>query len=255
MSIAHVEDSAEPPLRVVIVDDEPLARRAVRRLLAEWGAVEIAAECEDGKGAVAAIAELEPDVVILDICMPELDGFEVLERAARRRPAIIFVSAFSEHAVRAFSVRAVDYLLKPLDENRFFEAMDRARESCRTRLVPAPPAAFLTHLRSRQGAGIRIIPCADLEWIEAADYYARVHTNCGRKFLVRDTLNYLSTHLHPQQFVRVHRSAIVNVDAVCELFPSMSEITLRSGAHVVLSRTGRNRLVQALHARRALAGR
>lgn len=234
-------------LRVVVADDEPLSREAVRLHLDRWGGAEVVAECEDGAETVAAIRELAPDVVILDVQMPELDGFDVLEQVPRP-PAIIFLTAYSEHAVRAFAVRAVDYLLKPIDENRFDEAMERARD-VRRHTPPPAPARHLTHLRSRQGSRVQVIATGDIEWIEAADYYARVHTRDGRSCLVRDSLSYLSLHLDPAKFVRVHRSAIVAVDAVRQVHMAEGEVLLRNGRSIATSRSGRKLLQRVLRGR------
>ena len=244
MTIPRQErDESDATLRVVVADDEPLSRRAVRFFLERMGGAMVVAECETGVEALAAIREHEPDLAVLDVQMPEMDGFEVVEQLDDP-PAIIFLTAFDQYAVRAFSVRAVDYVLKPLDEHRFLEAVDRAREWTVYRANVQKPSPYLTHLRSRQGRRVNVISVAEIEWVEAADYYARVHTHAGRTFLVRMSLSNLALRLDPAEFVRVHRSAIVSVDAVRETRAGDAEISLRSGARIATSRDGRNRLQQ-----------
>lgn len=244
------------PLRAMIVDDEPLARERIRTLLAEHGEWAVAAECGDGLDAVAAIERDRPDLVFLDIQMPELDGFEVLDALGSAAPAIIFVTAFDEFALRAFEVSAVDYLLKPIDPGRFEQALGRAR----SRLgATAPDSSLqleqLMHLwRARQhlatrfvvrdGGTISFVRVQDVDWIDAAGNYVRLHA-AGREHLVRDTMKAVEARLDPATFVRVHRSAIVNIDRVSALEPYFHGeyvVIMRDGARLTSSRSHSERL-------------
>ena len=232
-----------PPIRVVAVDDEPLALAGLRGLLARDPDVNVVALCDNGEEAIDVIRAMTPDLVLLDIQMPELDGFDVVRAVgADRMPPVIFVTAFDRFAVRAFDVSAVDYLLKPFDDERFALALERAKRAVRhpgqsdvaaqlaglLRLVqpqrPAePPAApgsvdrgETRRLVIRLPGRTLFVPYRDIAWIEGADYYARVHV--GRKaHLLRESLRSLADRLDPNQFVRIHRSAIVNVARVREL--------------------------------------
>jgi two-component system, LytTR family, response regulator len=239
------------PLRVLIVDDEPLARRRLREMMAEDPDVEVLAECGNGKDAVAAIHREEPDVVLLDIQMPELDGFGVVRTVGPdRMPAVIFVTASDAHAVRAFDVHAVDYVLKPVDQDRLFEAIRVAKErvasarsgesesgaeqDIRARLaalvaeVSAAVASGRGTSPSAQPAAGRIavkgdgrvifIRIADVDWVEAMDNYVRLHV--GREVhVMRETMSHLEERLPPPAFLRVHRSTIVNVERIREIQP------------------------------------
>jgi two-component system LytT family response regulator len=196
---------------VVIVDDEPLARRGIRQLLAAHADVEIAGEARNGRDAVRILKTLRPDVVFLDIQMPEFDGFTVLrELEPGHVPLIIFVTAFDTFAVRAFDSHAVDYLVKPVREARFVDALERVRERLRSRQIEVrtprsePPRRLVI---GTSGADL-VVDLAEIEWIEADDYYAAVHAR-GRRHLVRESLVSLEGRLDSSRFVRVHRSAIV----------------------------------------------
>ena len=208
-------------LRVMIVDDEPLARAGLRQLLAELPGVEVAGECGGGAEAVTAIERERPDVVLLDIAMPEVDGFDVLEALdPADRPAVVFVTAYAEHAVRAFEVNAVDYVLKPADPERLRAALGRARE----RLAPdgggrealaARIDELVATLRSREGYASRLLvrhqdrlvplPVEAIDWSEAADNYVRLHAG-GQRHLLRETMKHLEQRLDPARFARIHRS-------------------------------------------------
>ena len=232
-----------PPIRVVAVDDEPLALAGLRGLLARDPDVNVVALCDNGEEAIDVIRAMTPDLVLLDIQMPELDGFDVVRAVgADRMPPVIFVTAFDRFAVRAFDVSAVDYLLKPFDDERFALALERAKRAVRhpgQSDVAAQLAGLLRMVQAQRPAEqsaapgsvdrgetrrlvIRLpgrtlfVPYRDIAWIEGADYYARVHV--GRKaHLLRESLRSLADRLDPQQFVRIHRSAIVNVARVREL--------------------------------------
>lgn len=245
------------PIRVVIVDDEPLARRGIRQLLAAHADVEIAGEAGNGREAVRMLKMLQPDVVFLDIQMPELDGFAVLrELDPGQVPLIIFVTAFDTFALRAFDSQAVDYLVKPVPEARFLDALHRVRERLQSRWSdgraprPAPPRRLVI---GTSGADL-VVDLSEIEWIEADDYYAAVHAR-GRRHLVRESLASLEGRLDRARFVRVHRSAIVNLSHIREVRTPADRdaaIVLRSGAEVPLSRRRREQVAEAI--RRFAAG-
>ncbi|HEX4496921.1 MAG TPA: LytTR family DNA-binding domain-containing protein [Thermoanaerobaculia bacterium] len=238
-------------LRALLVDDEPRAREAVRLLLAADPEIEVCGECS-GVDAAALIARTAPDLLFLDVQMPEVDGFDVLETAgAGAVPAVVFVTAYDEYAVRAFEVHAVDYLLKPFDDARFARALARAKEQLAARRGrPDPRLAALVHERSpyarrflvRQREKLLVVNADDVDWIEAADYYASLHVG-ARTHLLRETLTHLEQRLDPERFFRVHRSAIVNVDRVREMHPLFRgdcALVLGDGTQVRLSRTRRH---------------
>jgi two-component system LytT family response regulator len=248
---------ANERIRVVIADDEPIARRGIRQLLAAHGDVEIVGEARNGKEAVRLLDALAPDLVFLDIQMPEIDGFDVVRRAADRRLQVIFVTAYDSFAVAAFDANAVDYLVKPVGERRFDEALARARERLRARAVPDPSRA-VSELPSRDGAVRRmvlgtpgsdvIVEVRDITCIAAADYYAVVHF-AGRRSLVRESLESIEKRLDPARFVRTHRGFIVNLEHVAELratHPGDSAVVLRDGMRVPLSRRRRQRVEAAI---------
>jgi len=243
------------PLRVLLVDDEPPARRKLRRFLEGARDIEVVSEAGDGPAAIAAIRELRPDLVFLDIQMPGADGFEVIEALDDARPQIIFVTAYHEHAVRAFEVEALDYLLKPFDEPRFRAALERARTRIGEREPGLPEAALRRLLEAaRGGQSQRILVKKDdhsffvrqdeIDWIEAAGNYVKLHTARG-DHLVRGTLAGLEERLDPSRFVRISRGAIVNLDRVAELRPwSHGDriVVLKDGSELTLSRRYRKRL-------------
>ncbi len=240
------------PLRALIVDDEDLARQRIRHLLQKESDVEIVGECAHGVEAVRAIEALAPDLVFLDIQMPELDGFGVVEAVgADRMPATLFVTAFDQHALRAFEVHALDYLLKPFDPERFRAALDRARRWCATGGRP-DLAGLLEGLRKerpwldrvlvRQGDRHVLLRCGAIQWIEAEDNYVRLHVE-GTSFLLRQTMAGILQRLDPAQFRRIHRSAIVNLDFIRELQPWTSGdhlVLMKDGTKLTLSRTYRD---------------
>jgi two-component system, LytTR family, response regulator len=249
-------------LRVLIVDDEPVARRRLRRLLRDVPGVEVAGESGDGRSAVTDVRALAPDVVLLDVQMPEMDGFEVLGAlAGESLPAVIFVTAHDRYALRAFEVHALDYLLKPVTGERLAGAIGRAR----TRLAERRGAAldprvlallndlasgrrFLTRLPVKSGGKVIVLALADVDWIQAADNYVTLHAGAER-FVARETIGRLERELDPARFVRIHRSAIVQVDRIKELLPDFHgdfTVVLRSGARVTLSRTYRAKVEQVL---------
>ncbi len=248
--------SAPAGLRAVIVDDEELARQLLREYLWEAGGVEVVAECGDGFDAVKAIGELKPDLVFLDVQMPKLDGFEVLElidpSSLRAPPAVIFVTAYDQYAMRAFEANAVDYLLKPFRLDRFKKSLDRARiligaPKPMAGLTPAdlaaaarPPGHAIERIVVRDGAKVHIIPIAKLDYVEAQDDYAALHSE-QKSYLKQQTIASLETQLDPQRFVRIHRSYIVNLERIARIEPYAKDsrvAVLRDGTQLPVSRAG-----------------
>lgn len=252
-------------ITVIVVDDENIARRRLARLLEETGEATIVAECAGGRDAVARISELEPQMVFLDVQMPDLDGFGVLqELEGVHLPAIVFVTAFDQYAVRAFDVHAVDYLLKPYDTARFREAFARAKERIESRarsdedgrlrallrdyLSDSARAAgggeFLDRVAVKIDGVLRIIRTGDIDWWETDGNYVRLHVGVTNH-LIRATATSIESRLDPKQFLRIHRRYIVNLDRVVEVQPWFggdSIVLLKGGAKLRLSRTYRERL-------------
>jgi len=222
-------------LRVCIVDDEPPARRALEWLLSRHADVTVVGSCGDGQTAVTLMEDSRPDVVFLDVQMPGGDGFDVLGALGPAPPAVVFVTAFDNYAVRAFDVRAVDYLVKPFSDERFDLVLSRVREVVAQRSPPVP-------LVVRDGHRTFILPAAEIEWIESEDYYVRIHAG-ERRPLVRRTLQSLLEQLEPLGITRVHRSAAVNLAKVRQVRPlptGDAELVLASGQIVRLSRSHRS---------------
>jgi len=250
------------PLSVLVVDDEPLARERLRALLDQEADVRILGECASGRTAVKAIQEKRPDLVFLDVQMPGLDGFGVVEQiGAERMPAIVFVTAFDQYALKAFEVHALDYLLKPFDRERFQATLARARDSLRVRDGAADlgVAALLEALTARKkwverllvksGGKERLVAVDTVDWFEAAGNYVRVHT-AGERLLLRETMANLEARLDPDQFARIHRSTIVNLRRVKELEPWFHGdymVRLVDGQKLTLSRSHRGRLLALLN--------
>lgn len=249
-------------IRAIIADDEPLARRGVRQLLASHHDIAVIAETRNGRETVRALRELKPDLVFLDVQMPILDGFDVVEEIGpKSMPLLIFVTAYDEFALRAFEAHALDYLVKPLEEARFTEALDRVREQLRlmksvslSRKLAALLAAREVE-RSREkivvitSGGKLILNADEVDWIEADDYYAAIHARNGRH-LVRESLASLEQRLNRKRFLRVHRSAIVNVDRICEVRKEKGEtvLILKDGIWVPVSRRRRAQVAKLLRA-------
>jgi two-component system LytT family response regulator len=201
-------------IRTLIVDDEPPARRRLRSFLAERSDVEVVGECGTVRAAVVAIEETRPDLVFLDVQMPEGDGFGVVDAlGGEGAPAIVFVTAFSEHAVRAFDVRAVDYLLKPFARDRLWEALDRVRDHLAGSKVETVP---LRRLPVDMGRRIRLVDTDEIDYLRAEGNYVRVYAG-AQSYLIRETLTGLAGRLDPDQFLRVHRSLVVRLDRVREI--------------------------------------
>lgn len=246
-------------IRVVIVDDEPPALAKMRRLLKSDAGVEVVAEAASGPEAVERIAALQPDLVFLDVQMPGMDGFAVIDAlAGETLPHIVFATAFDEYAVRAFGVHAVDYLLKPFDAARLREALERARQRIAGAAGTADDERFRRVARDARPAGrplsrllvrtsggtARLLPLHEVDWIEAEENYVRLHSGAD-SFLVRGTLTALEERLDPERFVRAHRSHIVNLEAIRELHPWSHgdwKIVLHTGRELMLSRRFRDRL-------------
>ncbi len=247
-------------LRVLVVDDEAPARSLIREYLAAEPGVEIAGEAGDGFAAVKAVAELDPDLLLLDVQMPRLDGFEVLELIGPRpdgRPAVVFTTAYEEHALRAFEVAAVDYLLKPFPPERLSEALGRARERL-ARGEPGPEAGLdpaarrprpLDRILVRDGARVHVVAAADLDYAEArGDAVRLVAAGPGptrRDLTKQQTLTELAAALDPDRFARIHRSFLLNLDRLArvELYAKDSRVAiLRDGSRLPVSRAGWARL-------------
>jgi two-component system, LytTR family, response regulator len=244
-------------IRTIIVEDEPLARDRLRTLLEDEPDIEIVAECADGATAVVTIRDEEPDLVFLDVNMPELDGFGVLEQlGADAVPAVVFVTAYDHFAVQAFDAHALDYILKPFDEDRFRTALDRARTALRVRAsqdIDTRLAALLGDLRRprhlerlaiKSGGKIVFIRTDEIDWIGAEGNYARLHTGT-RSHLLRETMSMLESKLDPDRFLRIHRSTIVNTESIAELEPLFQGdyvVILRDGTRLTSSRGYRSNL-------------
>jgi two-component system LytT family response regulator len=245
------------PIRVLIVDDEPLVRRGIAVLLAEEPGIEVVGEARNGTEALTLIRETTPDLAFLDVQMPELDGLGVLAALEpEERPAVVFVTAFDRYAVRAFDLHAVDYLLKPFDDERFRTALARVRGRLQSGSAAAERAAvsaLLAELRGstngpdrlavREQGHIVLVPVYEIDWIEAADNYVRLHR--GRQYhLLRESLSRLEETLDRRRFARIHRSAMVNLARVKALEPVPGgeyDVILTDGRRLTLSRGYRDR--------------
>ncbi len=241
-------------IRAIIVDDEPLARKIVREYLQYYSDVTVLAECANAREAFQAISSQHPDVVFLDIQMPEINGFELLDMLDEV-PHIIFSTAYDQYAIRAFEINAIDYLLKPYEEVRFRKAVERVRSLIHAQSAPDPQIqnllkgilqqeSCLTRLLIKDTGQIVILPCHEICWIEALDDYVRIHTQ-DRTYLISQTLTYLETRLDPSRFIRVHRTYIVNLDAVNAIVPTSSrqhEVVLKDKTRLPVSRSGMARL-------------
>jgi two-component system LytT family response regulator len=237
-------------IRTLIVDDEPLARTAIRNMLRRHEGVEIVRECDGGAEAIAAIEELSPDIVFLDVQMPEVDGFMVLQALPQQNiPRIVFVTAYDQYAVRAFEVHALDYLLKPFDCERFDAALEHAMKHVaqghEERIWNERLGAFLRLSRDkflervivRSQGRVLLLPVKEVDWIEAEGNYVNLHGR-GRTYLFREAIGSLEVSLDPRKFRRIHRSSIVNMDSVRELRPRFHgnyDVILVDGTELKLS--------------------
>jgi two-component system LytT family response regulator len=247
-----------PNVRTLIVDDEPLARERLRTLLADEPGVEVVGECGDGCQAVVAIEELKPDLVFLDVQVPNLDGFRILESvSADRIPAIVFVTAYDHYALRAFDVRAVDYILKPFGRERHQKALEHARAQITRgkstdisgQLVALleeirPQKNYLKRIMIKSGGRLYFLRTAEVDWVEAAGNYVRLHVG-AESHLLRETMNGLETKLDPERFIRIHRSTMVNIERIKELQPWFHGdyvVILRDDRQLTMSATYREKL-------------
>lgn len=263
-----------PPARVLIADDEPLARATIRLLLEDDPRVTVVGECEDGAAAVSALCGQAPDLVFLDVQMPEMSGFDVVEAVGpEQMPIVVFVTASDRHALSAFNAHALDYLVKPFDADRFSQALERALRLIRQREVaetsrrlvalmqdparesspvsPVDSNEAVDRLVVRSSQALYVVPVGDVDWIEAAGDYVVLHAG-GKKHLVRDTMQALEAKLDGRRFVRIHRSTIVNLARVRELRPHQHgdyDVVLTTGQTVRLSRRYREHVEQALAGR------
>jgi two-component system, LytTR family, response regulator len=269
LTLASPKPQPQPPmtrklrtLKTLIVDDEPLARERVATLLQNEEAIEILGECRDGLEASAAIQQLHPDLVFLDVQMPGADGFQVIQAiGAEKMPMVIFVTAYDQHALKAFEVRALDYLLKPFDRDRFREALGRARHhvdqqetgDLGRRLLALvkdlrPAAPKTDRLVVKAGGRLFFLRTDEIDWIEAAGNYARLHVG-GEAHLIRETMQSLESRLDAERFFRIHRSRIVNMERIQELQPWFNGeyvVILRNGTRLTLSRGYREKLQERL---------
>jgi two-component system, LytTR family, response regulator len=249
-------------LRALIADDEPLARMGIRTLLAEDPSIEVVGEARSGTEAIDAFQALRPDVLFLDIQMPGGTGFEVLEALGPIEPAlVVFVTAFDEYAVHAFEAQALDYLLKPIDPERFRRTMERVHARSRERGAGgidgdlrrlladvARRGGYPERIAVKVGSRTRFLHVAEIDWMEAEGNYIRLHVG-GRSHLLRETMGSMEERLDPERFVRIHRSTFVNVDRVREMETvsrSESVVILRDGTKLTASRGYRERLRAAL---------
>lgn len=255
-------------MKVLIVDDEPLAREKIRNLLKKKSEFEVVGECGNGKEAVRSIRKQQPDLVFLDVQMPEMDGFGVLEAlGADTIPMVVFVTAYDRYALQAFEVYALDYLLKPFDRERFEKALQRAQQSfdqgknedlktgilslldelSKTRKAdPAP--RFLERLAIKSNGRIFFLKTPEIDWIESEGNYVRIHAG-KESFLMREALSVLEKQLDPKHFLRIHRCSIVNLDRIQELQPWFHgeyRVILRNSVQLTLSRSYREKLREFL---------
>lgn len=218
-------------ISTVVVDDEELARKRVIHLLKKDKEIQVVASCENGEEAVKIIREKRPDLIFLDIQMPEVGGFDVLNKVALEgySPTVVFITAHDQYALRAFEVRAADYLLKPFDEQRFFKALQRSKRELRKNQVEmlrekmnelinelGPSPEYLSRIMVKTSDRVRFLKVEEIDWIEASGNYVCIYSD-GKKYLIRETMNNMEAKLNPDHFFRVHRSTIINLNKVKEL--------------------------------------
>ncbi len=249
-------------IRCLVVDDEPLGRERIVSLLHALPDAQVVGESDTGSAAIAAISELSPDLLFLDVQMPEVDGFGVLASLPKEKvPAVIFVTAYDEYALKAFEVHAQDYLLKPFDPDRFYSAFARVAERIKSNRASGTNPRLLallddierdrprrSRIAIRSGGSVFFLPVEEIDWLEAADNYVRIHAR-GETHVVRQTLQRLEDTLAPTTFVRIHRSSIVNVGRIKEIQPWFGGeyvVLMRDGAKLHTSRRYRARLEQLM---------
>jgi two-component system, LytTR family, response regulator len=249
-------------LTTLIVDDEPLARERLLGLLSNESDIEVLGQCRDGEEAVSAIHERHPDLVLLDVEMPRMDGFEVIDTIGpERMPMVIFVTAYDQHAIKAFQVRALDYLLKPFDRDRFSDALQRARTQIESQTNGDLGKRLLALMKDmkrdapktdrlvvKSGGRLFFLRADEIDWIEAAGNYVRLHVG-NQSHLLRETMNAIEARLDPERFFRIHRCRIVNVERIQEMQPWLNgeySVVLRTGVRLTLSRGYREKLQDKL---------
>ena len=251
------------PIRALIVDDEPLARKRIFDLLRDNTEIRVVGECGSGSAALELLEREKPDLMFLDVQMPEVDGFELLEAAEASVPAVIFVTAYDKYALRAFDAQAVDYLLKPFNEARFQQALQRAKEKIGKATSGPMNAELLSLLKDVQagrkpaerlviksGGRVLFLKAAEIDYVEAAGNYLNLFVG-KETHLIRETMQSLESRLDPERFLRIHRSTIVNLERIKELQPWFGGeyvVILRDGRKLTLSRTYRARVQQLLEA-------
>jgi len=258
-----MRDADRKKIRALIIDDEPLARRRIKSLLAHDTSIEVIGECSDGNKAVTSITELTPDLVFLDVQMPAMDGFEVIKTiGAERMPTVIFVTAYDQYALKAFEVNALDYLLKPFDRNRFQKTLERAKRMVKRFQngdVNNQLLSLLGNLRRehelpdrfiiKSGGRVVFLRVEEIDWMRTVGNYVRLQV--GRdSHLMRETMSGIEAKLNPDRFMRVHRSTIVNLDRVKEVQPwAKGEyvVIMRDGTRLMMSRRYRERLNERLN--------
>jgi len=247
-------------IKVLVVDDELLGRKRIRSLLREHADIKIAGECVNGSEAVEAIQNLKPDLVFLDVQMPETDGFGVVEMiGAENMPAVIFVTAYDKYAIPAFEINAVDYLLKPFDEERFNKAVERAKREIKRQESPTEikenlrkllkevknEPKYLRRIPVKSSGGTTLVPTEEIDWISASGHYLELHIG-NETHLIRERLSIIETRLDPQIFMRIHRSTIVNLDRIKSLHPMFNGdqlVILKNGRELNLSRNYYDKLM------------
>lgn len=251
-------------LRTVIVDDEPLGRELLGLLLAEYEDIRIVAECKNGQQAIDYLQSQPVDLLFLDVQMPKISGFDVVEQiGVRHLPPTVFVTAYHEHAVRAFDIHAVDYLTKPVDPQRMETALERVREKIAAKTALMTQKQLTAMLNGLRGASVEtqpytsrflvkdgdkeiLLPVEKIEWIEAAEYYSCLHSK-GRSYMLREMITDLSNKLDPRRFVRIHRSSIVNLDQIREIYregQADGSVVLVDGRKLRMSKAGRQKLTE-----------
>lgn len=254
--------SSSSRIRCLIVDDEPLAREKLRGMLKKHSEVEVIGECANGREAVTAVQKEHPDLLFLDIQMPEMDGFGVLKAISDENlPRVIFVTAFDKYALRAFEVYALDYLLKPFDRDRFEKALQRAHQEIQRekggdtnqRIIALleelkHKPKYLDRIVIKSNGRIFFLKSEESDWVEAEGNYVRIHSG-KETYLIRETISSLETQLNPKRFLRIHRSTIVNIERIKELQPWFHgdyRILLKDGTQLTMSRSYREKLHEIL---------
>lgn len=250
-------------IRTILIDDEPLAREKVRTLLADELDIEVIGECRDGREAVEKIESEKPDLIFLDVQMPEMDGFEVLENLeAEHLPTVVFTTAFDQYALKAFDVHAVDYLLKPFNRARLKEAVERARQTVQRRQAGDVREQLMALLKEvgkdrpqyperlviKSSGRVIFLKAEEIDWVDAAGNYVRIHAG-GESHMLRETMGRLEERLDPSRFIRIHRSTIVHVERIKELqqqFHGDYLVVLKGGQRLTLSRSYRDKIQDLL---------